>query len=89
LFHKEFYPYHGAVRAVKEGAEMVGMEKLMWGSDYPRTMTAITYSMSYDFFARSEMLTEEEKMKFLGLNAARFYGFQRVKPLDRIKNMLE
>ena len=38
--------------------------KLMWGSDYPRTITAITYRMSYDFIIKSSLLTEEEKRLF-------------------------
>ena len=49
LFNDEFYPFKGAVRAIREAASAVGMHKLMWGSDYPRTITAITYRMSYDF----------------------------------------
>ena len=46
LFNDEFYPFPSAIRAIKEAADEVGMEKLMWGSDYPRTITAITYKMS-------------------------------------------
>ena len=38
LFNSEFYPYPSAVKAIKEAAELVGFNKLMWGSDYPRTM---------------------------------------------------
>jgi Predicted metal-dependent hydrolase of the TIM-barrel fold len=34
LFNSEFYPFHGAVKAIKEAADLVGMDKLMWGSDY-------------------------------------------------------
>ncbi|MGN0562638.1 MAG: amidohydrolase family protein, partial [Candidatus Fimenecus sp.] len=49
LFNSEFYPYPSAVKAVKEAAEICGIHKLMWGSDYPRTMVEITYKMSYDF----------------------------------------
>lgn len=89
LYHKEFYPYTGAVRAVRQAAQMVGIEKLMWGSDYPRTMTAITYTMSYDFFLKTKDLTEVEKELFLGGNAVRFYQFQGLKPVERIKNMVE
>lgn len=88
LFHKEFYPYQGAVNAIKEAAEIAGMEKLMWGSDYPRTMTAITYSMSYDFIEKSNKLTDEEKAMFLGMNALKFYNFGNINILGRIKNML-
>ena len=61
----------------------------MWGSDYPRTITAITYRMSYDFVVKSAELTEEEKRLFLGENAARFYGFKNLVELPYIKNMSE
>jgi len=61
----------------------------MWGSDYPRTITAITYRMSYDFVSKSNELTEREKAMFLGENAARFYGFKSLIELPYIKNMSE
>ena len=61
----------------------------MWGSDYPRTITAITYRMSYDFVVKSAELTDEEKGKFLGENARHFYGFNNLKKLPYIKNMSE
>lgn len=89
LFNDEFYPFKGAIRAIREAADMVGMEKLMWGSDYPRTITAITYKMSYDFVCKSVELKEEEKALFLGKNAARFYGFKNLVDLPYIKNMSE
>ncbi|WP_455585367.1 amidohydrolase family protein [Bacteroides sp.] len=89
LFNDEFYPFTGAVKAIREAADRVGMNKLMWGSDYPRTITAITYRMSYDFVLKSPLLLEEEKKLFLGLNAERFYGFKDLKTLPYIKNMSE
>jgi predicted TIM-barrel fold metal-dependent hydrolase len=89
LFNDEFYPFTGAVWAIKEAAELVGIEKLMWGSDYPRTITAITYRMSYDFVVKSNLLDAEEKSLFLGKNAADFYGFKDLPQLPYIKNMSE
>lgn len=89
LFNDEFYPYPSAVRAIKEAADEVGMEKLMWGSDYPRTITAITYKMSYDFVTKSPELTDDEKRMFLCDNAKRFFGFGELKELPYIKNMSE
>lgn len=89
LFNDEFYPFKGAIRAIREAADLVGMEKLMWGSDYPRTITAITYRMSYDFVTKSNELTEEEKRLFLGMNAQEFYGFNELVDLPYIKNMSE
>ncbi len=89
LFNEEFYPFPGAVKAIREAADIVGMDKLMWGSDYPRTITAITYKMSYDFIQKTNYLTENEKALFLGKNAARFYGFKNLTKLPYIKNMSE
>jgi predicted TIM-barrel fold metal-dependent hydrolase len=89
LFNDEFYPFRGAVRAIREAADLVGMEKLMWGSDYPRTITAITYRMSYDFVSKSAELTEHDKALFLGENARDFYGFADLVELPYIKNMSE
>ena len=89
LFNDEFYPFPSAIRAIKEAADAVGIEKLMWGSDYPRTITAITYKMSYDFVVKSSELTDEEKRLFLGENAKGFFGFRDLKELPYIKNMSE
>ncbi len=89
LFNSEFYPYPSAVDAVNEAAEICSFDKLMWGSDYPRTMTAITYKMSYDFISKSDKISEENKAKFLGLNAKSFYGFSELSIPEYIKNMVE
>lgn len=89
LYNSEFYPYPSAIRSIKEAADMVGMDKLMWGSDYPRTITAITYKMSYDFICKTNEMTPNEKALFLGQNAERFYGFQNLPDLPYIKNMSE
>jgi hypothetical protein len=89
LYHPEFYPYPTAVRRIREAADWVGMDRLMWGSDYPRTITAITYRMSYDFVEKSAELSDEDKALFLGENARRFYGFQNLPDLPYIKNMSE
>ena len=89
LFNKEFYPFAGAVKAIRQAIDMVGADKLMWGSDYPRTITAITYKMSYDFICKSDELTDEEKALFLGENARKFYGFGELPELPYVKNMSE
>lgn len=89
LYNSEFYPYPSAVRSILEASDMVGIEKLMWGSDYPRTITAITYKMSYDFICKSDVMTTEQKSLFLGRNAERFYGLRDLVSLPYIKNMSE
>lgn len=89
LFNSEFYPYPSAIRAINEAADLVGFEKLMWGSDYPRTMTAITYKMSLDFIEKSSEISEENKALILGENAKKFYGFTNIQSPIKVKNMVE
>jgi len=89
LFNGEFYPYPSAVRAIAEARDLCGMEKLMWGSDYPRTMTAITYRMSWDFVPKSGLLTEEEQRLFFHENAKGFYRFGNLPEMPYIHHMAE
>ena len=89
LFNDEFYPFPSAVRAIREAADAVGWEKLMWGSDYPRTITAITYRMSYDFITKTSEMTADEKRLFLADNARRLFGFGELREPTYVKNMSE
>ena len=89
LFNDEFYPFPSAVRAIREAADAVGIDKLLWGSDYPRTITAITYKMSYDFVTKSPLLTDGEKARFLGENARTLFGFGDLPIPKRVRNMSE
>ncbi|MEE1320215.1 MAG: amidohydrolase family protein [Acutalibacteraceae bacterium] len=89
LFNNEFYPYPSAVKAINEAAQLVGFNKLMWGSDYPRTMTAITYKMSLDFVEKTNLISSENKKLFLGENAKKFYGFDYLSVPEKVKNMVE
>lgn len=89
LFNNEFYPYPSAVKAINEAAAICGFDKLMWGSDYPRTVVEITFKMSFDFILKSDEISNINKEKFLYKNAKEFYGFNDLKEITLIKNMLE
>lgn len=88
LFNNEFYPYPSAIMAINEAADICGFEKLMWGSDYPRTMVEITYKMSFDFILKSKEISDENKTKFLFDNAKTFYNFTDLEEIEPVKNML-
>ena len=88
LFNSEFYPYPSTIRAIQTAADICGFDKLMWGSDYPRTMVEITYKMSFDFVLKSEEISDTDKAKFLFENARNFYGFDELEELEIIPNML-
>lgn len=88
LFNNEFYPYPSAVKAISEAAQICSFDKLMWGSDYPRTMVEITYKMSFDFILKSNDINESDKEKMLYKNASEFYGFENLTVPQPVKNML-
>ena len=89
LYNSEFYPFPSAVKSICLAADWVGFDRLMWGSDYPRTITAITYRMSYDFILKSRDIGDADKAAFLGGNAKKFYCFDKLVELPYIKNMSE
>lgn len=89
LFNDEYYPYPSAVDAVREAADAVGHGKLLWGSDYPRTITAITYRQSYDWLLKTTALTDAEKRLLLAENAQKVYGFGSLPKMTYIPNMSE
>lgn len=75
LFRGEGYPFRGAVEAIRRAKQEVGTEKLMWGSDWPRTMVDFTYRQSIDFLRTEETgLSEADTALLLGGNAARLYN---------------
>lgn len=45
--------------------------------------------MSYDFVVKSDLMSDEEKARFLGGNAREFYRFGELVELPYIKNMSE
>ncbi|MCR4594362.1 MAG: amidohydrolase [Clostridiales bacterium] len=88
LFNEEFYPYPSAVKAINKSADICGFDKLMWGSDYPRTMVEITYKMSFDFVLKTNEISDSDKAKFLSENAKGFYRFDNLQEPEHIAHML-
>lgn len=56
------------------GREVVGIDHILWGNDYPHYEGCYPYSRENMRFALSE-LPEQEVRMILGENAARVYGF--------------
>lgn len=80
LYRHEGYPFPGAVDAILRARDEVGIHKLMWGSDWPRTMVDFTYRQSLDFIRTRDIgLSDKEKAQLLGENAARLYGLPKPK----------
>jgi predicted TIM-barrel fold metal-dependent hydrolase len=80
LYRHEGYPFPGAISAIEQARREVGLEKLMWGSDWPRTMVDFTYRQSLDFVRKSAAFSEDEKQLLLCGNAVRLYGLAAPSP---------
>jgi len=58
-----------------ETRKWIGIDNLLWGDDYPHHEG--TWPRSQEVIDRTMAdLTEEERRKVLGLNAAKLYGFE-------------
>lgn len=89
LFREEGPPFRTAQLKIKQAAKTVGADKIMWGSDYPRTMVDFTYRQSLDFVRYGcDFFAEEEKSMFLGGNAARLYGFNYSKKKKKLRTLI-
>lgn len=69
------YPYTTARQYIRRAVEMVGAEKLMWGTDVPGLLSQATYQQLLDFVARHcDFLSQDDIEKILGGNAWQVYG---------------
>lgn len=72
----EAWPYPTGLELLRELINGVGIEKVMWGTDWPWTDTSgITYKQCVTMIQDgATFLKEREKQMLLGDNAARFLG---------------
>lgn len=68
------YPYHGAQEYIRRAVDLIGAEKLMWGSDVPGLLTSGSYPQLLNYLRRHcDFLSDEEMAGVLGGNALRVY----------------
>jgi predicted TIM-barrel fold metal-dependent hydrolase len=75
---REDFPCFQALELLKEGVQLVGAEKILWGSDIPGTLKFFTYRQMADMILTyTSFLSEEEKDLIMGGNALRILtGFK-------------
>ena len=69
----EIYPYPTAQGYVKDAVDIVGADRLLWGSDMPSTLVRDSYRHLIDFIALHPDLSGGEKEKILCTNAERLF----------------
>jgi predicted TIM-barrel fold metal-dependent hydrolase len=59
---REDFPCKDALGLIKEGIELAGSDKLLWGSDIPGTFKQYTYQQMIDIIVKyADFLSEQEK----------------------------
>ena len=69
----EEFPYETAQRYVKSAGEIVGFDKILFGSDAPSTLKEDSYQHLIGFISESNLLGTEEKRLILHDNAMRLF----------------
>ena len=71
----EDYPYPSACEFIRKAVELVGSEKLLWGSDIPSLLTHATYPQLFRFVAEHcDFLSDTDCARIMGENAIQVYG---------------
>jgi hypothetical protein len=71
---EEPYPCRGAVDLLREAVELVGANKILWGTDVPFTLRRYTYRQMLDTVrADAPFLSAAERDRILGGNAREMF----------------
>ena len=69
----ESFPYPAARDYVRTAVDLVGADRLLWGSDMPSAMTRDSYQHFIDFIAQHPGLSDEDKRKIFYDNAEKLF----------------
>lgn len=66
---KQPYPFYEAQSYIRRAIDILGKEKILWGSDFPNAMNYCSYKEAYSYLEESSLFTQEEKEFILYKNA--------------------
>lgn len=70
---KDPYPFYETQDYLRCAIDIVGNDKILWGSDFPSAMNKYDYEKSYKYIEESNILNNEEKENILFNNAMRVF----------------
>lgn len=76
LREEEEYPYPRAQQILQTAYEKVGVDRIVWGTDFPTVLEVCTYRQCLNLVKNNcDFLSVDEKKRILGENSTRLYGF--------------
>ncbi|NLK12159.1 MAG: amidohydrolase [Candidatus Phytoplasma sp.] len=69
----EKYPYTTAQKYIRKAIDILGNDKIMWGSDMPAALNYDTYENMINYLKNSDLFTKEELLNLFYENANRLY----------------
>ncbi len=67
------YPYPETCQYLREAADILGADRLMWGTDAPFAATQDSYEHLTDYLGKTDLFTEDELRKIYYDNAYKVY----------------
>lgn len=67
------YPYPDAIHYIKRAIELVGSDRLMWGSDLPMNLCKDSYRHLIDYIVLSNEISTPDKENIMAATAAKVY----------------
>jgi predicted TIM-barrel fold metal-dependent hydrolase len=74
LSHEPF-PYSDIWDPVCRLIDAFGIDRCLWGTDWTRAVKFLTFAQGVDAFRVTDRLSESDKIKLMGGNVARVYGW--------------
>lgn len=75
FYKHEGFPFPTARAAIKFAVQEIGAHKMMWGSDYPRTIVDFSYKQNIEWLGWGGYFTQEEQRWMFGQTARQVYCF--------------
>jgi predicted TIM-barrel fold metal-dependent hydrolase len=74
LSHRPF-PYDDIWDPVCRMIDAFGIDRCLWGTDWTRAVNLLTFKQGVDAFRATGRISESDKVKLMGANTARVYGW--------------
>jgi predicted TIM-barrel fold metal-dependent hydrolase len=72
---REPYPYNDIWDPVCRMIDAFGIDRCLWGTDWTRAVNLLTFKQGVDAFRATKRISDSDKVKLMGANTARLYGW--------------